>query len=422
MAQIESKDLLVAIKSYSRANPLPLDASSVYDSLAAAQTYAAAANAYAGQLVTAKLEDGKYHTYVLDGDSAPYTLTEVGSNLDESLVKNYVQVVTELPQEGQEQGVIYINTTDGTGNIWNGSEWKEIFEDVATTDEKINAIEQSLDEYARLDGATFTGTVTLAANPTQDMEAATKAYVDTLLGNMAMKQPGTVSADAGLPENGYEAGESWRVTESGEYAGQQCEPGDLIICINDYAEGTASDSDFMVVQANIDGAVTGPDVAVDANVVIFDGTTGKKIKDSNVTIASVSDAIAKAHEHANKTVLDTYTKTEDELLAAAATDVDNKLEEIQTALDGKVDDADLSNYYTKTDIDSKVDTINSAINNKLNITDFNNKVGDIGDVTIKQYIDAAASGIEGKDWSEEIATAKQEAQTYAETLISITEF
>lgn len=416
---IESKNLLVAVKAYSRANPLPLDASSVYDSLSAAQTYAAAANAYAGQLVTAKLEDGKYHTYVLDGDSVPYTLTEVGSNLDESLVKNYVQVVTELPGEGQEQGVIYINTTDGTGNIWTGSDWKEIFEDVATTDAKIDAIEQSLDEYARLDGATFTGTVTLAANPSQDMEAATKAYVDTLLGNMAMKQPGTVSAGAGLPEDGYEAGDSWRVTEGGTYAGQECEPGDLIICIKDYAEGTASDSDFMVVQANIDGAVTGPDVAVDANVVIFDGTTGKVIKDSNVTIASVSDAIAKAHEHANKDKLDTYTKTQEELLAEAASDVDGKLEEIQTALDGKVDDADLSNYYTKTDIDEKVGTINSAINNKLNITDFNEKVGEIGDQTIKEYIDEA---VQGKDWSQEIATAKQEAMTYTDQSLTITEF
>lgn len=419
---IEAKNLLVVVKAFSRGNALPLDASSVYDSLAEAQTYTAAANAYAGQLVTAKLEDGKYHTYVLDGDSAPYSLTEVGSNLDESLVKNYVQVVTELPEEGQEQGVIYINTTDGTGNIWNGSEWKKIFEDVATTDAKIDAIEQSLDEYARLDGATFTGTVTLAANPTQDMEAATKAYVDTLLGNMAIKQPGTVSASAGLPEDGYEAGDSWRVTEGGTYAGQECEPGDLIICIKDYAEGTASDSDFMVVQANIDGAVTGPDVAVDANVVIFDGTTGKVIKDSNVTIASVSDAIAKAHEHANKEKLDTYTKTQEELLAAAASDVDGKLEEIQTALDGKVDDADLSNYYTKTDIDEKVGTINSAINNKLNITDFNEKVGEIGDQTIKEYIDEAASGVQGKDWSQEIATAKQEAQTYAEALVTIQEF
>lgn len=422
MATIESKNLLVAIKAYARSNPLPLDASSVYDSLGAAQTYAAAANAYAGQLVTAKLEDGKYHTYVLDGDSAPYTLAEVGSDFDESLVKNYVQVVAELPGEGQEQDVIYIDTTNGTGNIWTGSGWRQIFEDVATTDAKIDAIEQSLDEYARLDGATFTGTVTLAANPTQDMEAATKAYVDTLLGNMAMKQPGTVSAGAGLPEDGYEAGDSWRVTEGGTYAGQDCEPGDLIICIKDYDEGSASDSDFMVVQANIDGAVTGPDVAVDANVVIFDGTTGKVIKDSNVTIASVSDAIAKAHEHANKDKLDTYTKTQEELLAEAASDVDGKLEEIQTALDGKVDDADLSNYYTKTDIDNKVDTINSAINNKLNITDFNAKVGEIGEQTIKEYIDETASGVQGKDWSQEIATAKQEAMTYTDQSLTITEF
>ncbi|MBE3142097.1 MAG: hypothetical protein IMZ53_16105 [Thermoplasmata archaeon] len=41
------------------------------------------------------------------------------------------------------------------------------------------------------------------------------------------------------------------------------------------------------------GDVVGPAGAVDENVVIFDGITGKKIKDSGVAIANVEDAIGR---------------------------------------------------------------------------------------------------------------------------------
>ena len=58
----------------------------------------------------------------------------------------------------------------------------------------------------------------------------------------------------------------------------------MIICLTD---GTAAkDSDWTVVQANIDGAVTGPASATDGHVAVFDGATGKLIKDSGITIPS----------------------------------------------------------------------------------------------------------------------------------------
>ena len=56
---IESKNLLVAIKAYSRGNALPLDASEVHASLADANAYANSATAYPGQTIKA-LVDGKY--------------------------------------------------------------------------------------------------------------------------------------------------------------------------------------------------------------------------------------------------------------------------------------------------------------------------------------------------------------------------
>ena len=60
--------------------------------------------------------------------------------------------------------------------------------------------------------------------------------------------------------------------------------------------------------------------AIEGEIVVMSGATGKVIKSSKVNISALNEAIAKAHEHANKDKLDTYTKTQGELLAAASVD------------------------------------------------------------------------------------------------------
>ena len=419
----QTNQLLVAVKAFSRANPLPIDSTSVYDSLSEAQTYAQAANAYAGQLITVK-EDGAYNAYILDGEAGSYTLSKVG--VDASAVKNYVQVVTELPSTGQEQGVIYVNTTDNKGYIYDGSDFTTIFEDTTDLSSAVEALETEVDGKASLAGATFTGTVTLAADPQNNLEAVTKQYVDRLVAGINDFTVGVVDSFTPLPATGYEVGQTFRVAEAGTYAGVECETGDLIIVIKDYAEGTASNSDFLVVQANVDGAVTGPDASTDANIVVFDGTSGRKIKDSSVTIASVSDAVAKAHEHANKSILDTFTKNETQLLG----EVDSK---IATALGDYATTEDLADYVTtqtyetdKATNESRFGTIETNLNTKITATDLANKIGEIGDdVTVKEYVDTAV-GSGGADVAEQILQAKNEAietaKTYTDTSLTITEF
>ena len=427
---IESKNLLVAVKAYARGNALPLDASEVYESLADAQAYAQSATAYAGQTIKV-LQDGKYVSYVLNGSKGAYTLDKVG--VDASEVKNFVQVVATLPEVANaEQGVIYVNTTDNKGYIFNGTKFVVVFEDVTTEDgkalsEQIQEINNTLAAKANSENPIFTGTVTLGQDPTADMEAATKQYVDRLIAGLNSFTIGVVDSANPLPTEGYEVGQTFRVAEAGTYAGQTCEAGDLIVVIKDYEAGSASAADFMVIQSNIDGAVTGPDASTDANVAVFDGITGKKIKDSTVTLASLQDAIAKAHEHANKTVLDSYTKTETELLAAAASDADEKL-----ALK-----ADASKVYTRDDIDTKVSTINTTIdtltqnvNTKVTAADvatqMNERIGAIEETTtVKDYIDNAV-GSGGTASAEAIAKAKDEAikesKTYTDTALTIVEF
>ena len=154
---IESKSLLVAVKAFSRANPLPIDASTIWESKAEAEAYAKQANAYGGQIISVKV-DGKYKGFVLQGQPGSYTLEPVGA--DASAMKQYVQVGTR-PESNQEQGVIYIEGT--TGYIWNGSEWKKVFEDLSTSiadfQKRIGKLETDIAAKANLANPEFTGTI-----------------------------------------------------------------------------------------------------------------------------------------------------------------------------------------------------------------------------------------------------------------------
>jgi hypothetical protein len=82
------------------------------------------------------------------------------------------------------------------------------------------------------------------------------------------------------------------VIEAGTYANQVAEIGDLIVAIIDREETGNQNTDWLIVQTNIDGAVTGPASSTGDNVALFDGTTGKLIKDSGVALSAKVDANA----------------------------------------------------------------------------------------------------------------------------------
>ena len=129
MANYEPTELIVQMKSLARTEARPVDASEVWESLAEAQGYIKEANAYGGQTIKAKLEDGKFHTYTLQPSESGYTLEEIGSSAN---AKQYVMVVEQLPETKQEQGILYINKADSTGYIWNGSGWQIVFKEIST--------------------------------------------------------------------------------------------------------------------------------------------------------------------------------------------------------------------------------------------------------------------------------------------------
>lgn len=454
---IDSKNLLVWVKAMSRGQALPLDASEIYASLAEAQNYAStSAIAYAGQTIKAMTEDGKYHSYTLQPSEAGYTLEEIGA-IKQSDIKQYVMIVDALPESGQEQGILYI--CDTTGSIWTGSTWKTVFHDVQTSldaiGERIDGVVTDIATKAPIANPVFSGTVKIG-----EEEVAVKSYVDGLISNLVSSAPGIVDTDNALPADGYKAGQTFRVAADGTYAGQECEVGDLIIVLKDYVADTASDADFMVVQANIDGAVTSTaETSTVGEIVVFDAVTGKVIKGSGVQIASLNGAIAKAHEHSNKAILDSYDKTQIELLAAAKTEAQSLVTAhetaVNTALDGKADKATtlegygITDAYTKTELDAKFTTITDNLNTKITAADVDTKIttaktetleaaasdaaeklsariGDIPtDTTVKSYIDTAV-GSGGTASAEAIAQAKQEAidtsKTYTDTALTVVEF
>lgn len=120
-----------------------------------------------------------------------------------------------------------------------------------------------------------------------------------------IRQCGTVGTGGTvetLPAEGYAQGDMYIVKIDGTYAGQVCEPGDLILCIKTFAE-EAADTDWTVIQNNVVRAVKGPESAADGNLMAFDGASGTVARDSGVALSDVSDAVTKRHQHANAALL-----------------------------------------------------------------------------------------------------------------------
>lgn len=92
--------------------------------------------------------------------------------------------------------------------------------------------------------------------------------------------------------NTYSCGDTYMASSNGLYAGQTCEQNDLIIAIHDHdAENgikTINNNDWIVVQTNIVGAITGTGNTSANNIPIFNANNSKVIKDSGITVTSTS--------------------------------------------------------------------------------------------------------------------------------------
>ena len=150
-------------------------------------------------------------------------------------------------------------------------------------------IQGQLNGKAPIDSPTFTGTPTAptASSETNNTQLATTEFVQTLVNNLmeakdALHFIGVLNAGDTLPA--ANAGHIYRVADDGLISTLEVHAGDTLTCCVD---GTATDTpeNWFVTHTNHDGQVMGPTSAADSHVAVFDGATGKLIKDSGFTIA-----------------------------------------------------------------------------------------------------------------------------------------
>lgn len=174
-------------------------------------------------------------------------------------------------------------------------------------------------QYAPKASPALTGTPTAptAADGTNTTQIATTAFVQSAVAqglsvSDAMVYKGTVTLGATSPGGltvAADKGHTYKVvangnTKEGYVDGVKVEAGDMVICNTDSTAAATSSNystiaakwDF--VQGNTDGVVVGPASATSGNVVLFDGATGKLVKDGG-TLGTA----------AFKSVTDTYSST-----------------------------------------------------------------------------------------------------------------
>lgn len=380
---IESKDLLVAIKAFSRGEKLPLDASEVHDSLEQAQTYAQSPTAYAGQTIKV-LQNGKYETYVLNPSGDSLVLEKVG--LDTSAVKNYVQIVESLPEVGQEQGVIYIQGT--TGSIWNGTSFQIIFTDLQPLTERVETLETSIKNvYTKAE------TDTKIAEAVGNVITLKRVVVDSLE-SVETPDENTIYMVAKAIGSGNQNYDEYM------YINNKFEKiGDTEVDLTDYAKTVDVDNKVSTAKseaiADAEGKIA---TAKDEAIKTAETNADEKI-----------NAKLGADWPEGKTVKEFVTESTDNILTnEKITTLETNVGALQTTVNQHT--ADIANKLDAATVDEKI----------------NARVGDIPtETTIKSYIDTAV-GSGGTASAEAIAIAKQEAITaskeYTDEALTITEF
>ena len=217
--------------------------------------------------------------------------------------------VSDLVQdtEGNKAGKTLLTLSETDGKI------NATFQDIQITESQVTNLTTDLGLKAPLASPALTGTPTAPTADTGDntTQIATTAFVQTAIAQGmatadALTYKGTVAGGStgeyGALTPAAAKGDVYKVTTSGKIDGVAVEVGDMLICNTDNTAAATSDNystiaaNWDIVQGNTEGVVVGPASSTDSHIVLFNGATGKLIKDSSKTLADLATA---DHVHGN---------------------------------------------------------------------------------------------------------------------------
>ena len=120
---------------------------------------------------------------------------------------------------------------------------------------------------------TITGTATVSdpSNTENDsQQIANVKYVNRLVGGLSKALVFIGEVSGSITPSNAKVGYVYVVTDNGTYAEQKCEPGDTLICKKD---GIQTSDGWIVVEKNIDGAVTASSELANGAIVVGSGGT-----------------------------------------------------------------------------------------------------------------------------------------------------
>ena len=230
------------------------------------------------------------------------------------------------------------NSPSASKTVTGWNEGKMTYGNIQIAESQVTNLTTHLNAKAPLASPALTGTPTAptAATGTNTTQIATTAYVRAEIQSMIKDMDAVVFKDTidGGSTGAYGAltpaadkGDLYIVSTAGKIDGEAVEPGDWLICkVDGTAAATANNYSTVVdnwgfIQVNKDGIVIGPSSATSDNVVVFDGATGKLIKDSGKTLGKSVPADAVFTDTKVTAVGNHYTPAADasaELSAAAS--------------------------------------------------------------------------------------------------------
>ena len=231
-------------------------------------------------------------------DISTYVHTTVNASIDELQAKD-VEIDASISDISSRLAGVAITAADNSIGV-NNTSIALAGDNYVDLTAASNTVSASLKESALVKGTgTGSGDVSLATKGYVDEQVAVLEQALVFKGNIAT----TADASTILTDGVVEAGYTYVATGAGEYNGKKFENGDLVIVASDAAAGSVAD--IIIVERNLDGAVTAAAGLTDDYVIL--GSGAQTVKVSSLAISDLLTAIGNANSALQEVTASTST-------------------------------------------------------------------------------------------------------------------